>query len=148
MIEFEITNEEINEEIQKVVEWLYRMEEAAVPVFNELFPNLDYVKDFVQNDNISDIEFLFDVVKNAAREKGYEKYDALYTLIVLNFAVLADEDFRKDTFEIFRSLDKDKYEEFLRWVEKQGLSNEEIQNHGFQADAIWSFFSDTMFREH
>ena len=144
MIEFEITNEEI----QKVEDWLYRMQEAAEPMFNELFPNLDYMKDFLQNENITDIEFLFDVVEKASREKGHEKYDALYKLITLKFEMLADEEFRKHIPEILRSLDKDRNEEFLRWMEKQGFSKEEIQNPGFQADAIWSFFSDTMFREH
>lgn len=137
-----------DEEIQIAKEWLYQMEEAAEPMFNELFPNLDYVKDFLQNENVADIEFLFNVVEKAAREKGYEKYDALYKLISLNFEVLIDEEFRKNTFEILRGLDKDKKEEFLRWMEDQGVPNEKIQNPDFLAGAVWSFFSDTMFREH
>lgn len=144
MIKFEITDEML----QNAEERLVRMSETAEPIFNELFPNLDFVNDFWQNENINDIEFLLSVVENAMQEKGYEKYGTLHKLLDWTFEELAYEELRKDAFEIVRSLDKGKKEEFFRWMKRQGFPNEAVQNPAFQAEVIWSFFSETMFREH
>lgn len=154
MIESEFTNEEI----QKVEEGLSKMENSARRAFVELFPHLDYDKDFSENTNFSAIEYLLENVEKAIDESGYERYGALHQLMVwtveglylspIQYEVLirTDEDFRKDAFELLRSLDKDTNDEFLRWMENRGFSNEEIQNPDFQADAIGSFFSEKMFR--
>lgn len=108
MIEFEITNEMR----RNAEERLYQMVETAEPIFNELFPDLDYVDDFWQNENITEIKFLLDVVEKVVREKGYENYGVLYKVLKWDFEWLADEEFRKDTFEILRSLDEEEKENF------------------------------------
>lgn len=132
---------------RKAVVRFSKMKKSARKAFKKIFPNLDYDKDFLQNKNISDIEQMFEIVEKAVKKRRNEHYSDLYELLDWTLEALIAEDFRQDSFKIVRSLDKENKEEFLKWMERQGFSHEDIQNPEIQAEAIWSFFSETLFKE-
>lgn len=84
-----------NEMLEKAEECLYNMERSAKSMFDELFPNLDFEKDFLDNERFIDIEYLFEIVERAVDEKGYEDYDALYNLLEWAYEGLTASDIIK-----------------------------------------------------
>jgi len=135
MIEFEISNELLRNAEERV----YRMEETAKSMFDELFPNLDYEKDFLQNENFIDIQYMYEIVDTAVAERGYERYGVLHKLIDWTLDGLLADGIRERNFENIRNLDEKGIEEFLTWMQKHGVPYEDAQDPECQVEMISSF---------
>ena len=125
-----------NEMIERAEERLYNMEESAKTAFDELFPNLDYEKDFLQNENFTDIQYLFEIVDKATDERKDEHYVALYKLLEWTFEGLAHKLYREEQQETIRNFDEKEIEEFISWLQEEGLSYEDAQNPEYQIEMV------------
>lgn len=128
--------------LTRAEERVYSMEEAAKPVFEEIFPNLDFEKDFLQNDNFEDIEFMFETVDKVPEERHDHGYIALYKLLEWTYEGLAHELHRQQTFEIISDLSEEEKDVFINWMLSNGFSDEEANNPEIQVEVFWGFQLD------
>ena len=135
MDKIEITNDMI----ERAEERLYNMEDSAKRAFDELFPNLDFEKDFMQNENFTDIQYLFDIVDRAVDEKGFEHYGALYKLLDWTLEGMAHRIIREHCIETIRNFDEKEIEEFISWLQEEGLSYEDAQDPEYQIELLGAF---------
>lgn len=127
---------------RRAAERLNDMEEAAKPVFEEIFPNLDFEKDFLQNDNFEDIAFMFETVDRVPEERHDHGYIALYKLLEWTYEGLAHELHRQETFEIISDLSEEEKNAFIRWMLSNGFSDEEANDPEIQVEVFWGFQMD------
>lgn len=138
MIEIEISNEML----EKAEERLYKMERSAKVAFEELFPNLDFEEDFLQNQDTVDIHYLLDTVEKAVDERGYEHYGALYKLLEWTLEGRVHKLFRERDIETIRNFDEREIEEFITWLQESGLSYEQAQNSEIQIEMLGCFLNE------
>lgn len=138
MDKIEITNEIL----EKAEESLYNMERSAKSMFDELFPNLDYEKDFLDNHQLSDIEYLFESVEKAVDERGYKHYRDLYKLLEWTYEGLMHEHFREGYIETIRNFDEKEVAEFISWLQERGASYEEAQDPEHQIESLSCFLNE------
>jgi len=132
MVGIEITNEMI----ERAEERLYNMEESAKTAFDELFPNLDFEKDFMQNENFADINFLCDTVEKVKDWREHENFGALHKLLVWTIEGMGSRLMRECQIETIRNFDENEIEEFISWLQEEGLSYEDAQNPEYQIEMV------------
>lgn len=137
MIEFEITNEML----ERAEERMYNMERSAKSVFDELFPNLDFEKDFLDNHCFSDIKYLFETVDKVEDGRDDPSFVALYKLLLWTLEGQMDELIREHNIETIMNFDEEAIEEFITWLEESGLTYEEVHNAEIQIESLSSFLN-------
>lgn len=138
MVKVEITNEILEE----VAESLYNMEISAKSIFDELFPNLDFEKDFLDNERFIDIEYLFESVETVVDERGYEHYGALYNLLEWTLEGLLYELFSEGHIVTIRNFNENEVAEFISWLQENGASYEEAQDPEHQIENLDCFLNE------
>lgn len=138
MIEFEITNEML----EKAEERMYNMERSAKSVFDELFPNLDFEKDFLDNHCFSDIKYLFETVEKVEDGGDDPNFVALYKLLRWTLEGQMHELIREHNIETIMNFDEREIEEFLTWLQEDGLTYEEAHNAEIQMEMLSCFLNE------
>ena len=128
-----------NDILERAEERLYKMEESAKTAFDELFPNLDFEKDFMQNENFADINFLCDTVEKVEDWREHENYGALHKLLVWTIEGMGSRLMRECQIETIRNFDENEIDEFISWLQEEGLSYEEAQDPEIQIESLGAF---------